>query len=89
VQPLDTTLSLTHGGPKSENSTIVNLTIYWLLIYAVDDQQRHIKASARPGVVSNAGPLQTYNQLTNHHIEIFYSCQLRAPKTVGLGAAAP
>ena len=28
-------------------------------------EQSHIKASASPGVVPNAGPLQAYNQLTD------------------------
>ena len=46
--------------------------------------QGRIKASAGPGVVPNAGPLQTYN-----NTKIVHSHQLRAPKTAGPGAAAP
>jgi len=44
--------------------------------------QGRIKASVGPGAVPNAGPLQTYNQLTT-----LTNCG--PPETAGPGAAAP
>jgi len=45
-------------------------------------EQGRIKASAGPGAVPNAGPLQTYNQLTT-------PTNCGPPETAGPGAAAP
>jgi len=44
--------------------------------------QGRIKASAGPGAVPNAGPLQTYNQLTT-------PTNCGPPENAGPGAAAP